>query len=134
MQSVTRSNLREETFVCNFEKASSIIFILFLNITILRSLPEAPLLHRGSLHTSSFSPHPSIHNRFLSQTARACESFALPLKVATALQLLVVHFASQLWFPLHSLRSIVLGCWARGQGGALTFVPQGGVCWNTILK
>ena len=81
MQSVTRSNLREETFVCNFEKASSIIFILFLNITILRSLPEAPLLHRGSLHTSSFSPYPPIHSRFFSQTPRACESFALPLRL-----------------------------------------------------
>jgi hypothetical protein len=133
MQSVTRSNLREETFVCNFEKASSIIFILFLNITILRSLPEAPLLHRGSLHTSSFSPYPPIHSRFFSQTPRACESFALPLRLPLPCNCWCCTLppSSGSYFTCSGGLSLV---GARGQGGALTFIHRVGFCFDAIVK
>ena len=95
----------------------------------------ASLLQQKNCSHVSFS-HPSHFKQILFPELRSVEIFCIWFEFIAALQLLLLllHSASQLWFPPHLLRRTLLGGWARGHGGALTFVHQGGVCCDTILK
>ena len=93
----------------------------------------ASLLHKVFFHMSVF-PHPSHSKQILFPEPTGLQIFCISFEFTAGLQLLLMHSASLLWFPLHLLRRTVLGFWARGQGGSLTFVHQGEVCCDKILN